>query len=100
PNANRTAHEVLEPRGFRLKGIRIDSGDMAYLSKKIRAALDSEGLSDCRIVVSNSLDEFLIRDLIMQGAQINTFGIGERLITSKSEPVFGGVYKLAAIENK
>ena len=100
PNAIRTAHEVLEPKGFRLKGVRIDSGDMAYLSKRIRTALDEEGLSDCRIVASNSLDEFLIRDLIIQGACIDTFGIGERLITSRSEPVFGGVYKLAAIENK
>ena len=100
PNAIRTAHEILEPRGFRLKGVRIDSGDMAYLSKRIRTALDEAGLSDCRIVASNSLDEFLIRDLIMQGACIDTFGIGERLITSRSEPVFGGVYKLAAIEGK
>lgn len=99
PNAVRTAKEVLEPRGFRLKGVRIDSGDMAYLSKKIRQTLDENGLKDCKIVVSNSLDEFLIRDLIVQGAQIDTFGIGERLITSKSEPVFGGVYKLAAIED-
>ena len=98
-NAIRTAHEVLEPRGYRLKGVRIDSGDMAYLSKQIRKILDENGLTDCKIVVSNSLDEFLIRDLILQGAQIDTFGIGERLITSKSEPVFGGVYKLAAIEN-
>ena len=72
---------------------------MAYLSKKIRQSLDENGLKDCKIVVSNSLDEFLIRDLIVQGAQIDTFGIGERLITSKSEPVFGGVYKLAAIED-
>ena len=99
PNAVRTAKEILEPRGFRLKGVRIDSGDMAYLSKKIRQSLDENGLKDCKIVVSNSLDEFLIRDLIVQGAQIDTFGIGERLITSKSEPVFGGVYKLAAIED-
>jgi nicotinate phosphoribosyltransferase len=100
PNAIRVAHEVLEPKGLRLKGIRIDSGDIAYLTKKIRAKLDEEGMEDCAIVVSNSLDEFLIRDLLMQGAKINSFGIGERLITSRSEPVFGGVYKLVAIEDK
>ena len=99
PNAIRIAKEVLEPQGCRLKGVRIDSGDIAYVSKKIRAKLDEEGLTDCKIVVSNSMDEVLIRDLIMQGAQIDTFGIGERLITSRSAPIFGGVYKLAAIED-
>ena len=81
-------------------GIKEASGDIAYVSKKIRARLDEEGLTDCKIVVSNSMDEVLIRDLIMQGAQIDTFGIGERLITSRSAPIFGGVYKLAAIEDK
>ncbi|MEA4919609.1 MAG: nicotinate phosphoribosyltransferase [Clostridiaceae bacterium] len=100
PNAIKTAKEVLEPMGQRLRGVRIDSGDIAYLTKKIRDSLDAEGMEDCGIVVSNSLDEFLIRDLLMQGAKINSFGIGERLITSKSEPVFGGVYKLVAIEDK
>ena len=100
PNAIRIAKEVLEPQGYRLKGVRIDSGDIAYVSKKIRAKLDEEGQTDCKIVVSNSMDEVLIRDLIMQGAQIDTFGIGERLITSRSAPIFGGVYKLAAIEDK
>ena len=100
PNAIKTAKEVLEPMGCRLKGVRIDSGDIAYLSKRIRQELDKEGMGDCGIVVSNSLDEFLIRDLLMQGAQINSFGIGERLITSRSEPVFGGVYKLVAIEDE
>ncbi|MBQ7624478.1 MAG: nicotinate phosphoribosyltransferase [Clostridia bacterium] len=99
-NAIRCAKEVLEPAGHRLKGVRIDSGDIAYLTKKTREALDAAGLSDCKITVSNSLDEFLIRDLLLQGARIDSFGIGERLITSKSEPVFGGVYKLAAIEDK
>jgi nicotinate phosphoribosyltransferase len=79
-------------------GIRIDSGDVTYLTKRARAMLDAEGLQDCSIVVSNSLDEYIIRDVIGQGACIDTFGVGERLITSKSEPVFGGVYKLAALE--
>jgi len=79
-------------------GIRIDSGDVTYLTKKARAMLDKAGLHDCQIVVSNSLDEYIIRDVIGQGACIDTFGVGERLITSKSEPVFGGVYKLAALE--
>ena len=79
-------------------GIRIDSGDVTYLTKKARTMLDKAGLKDCTIVVSNSLDEYIIRDVIGQGARIDTFGVGERLITSKSEPVFGGVYKLAALE--
>jgi nicotinate phosphoribosyltransferase len=79
-------------------GIRIDSGDVTYLTKKARAMLDRAGLKECTIVVSNSLDEYIIRDVIGQGACIDTFGVGERLITSKSEPVFGGVYKLAALE--
>ncbi len=100
PNAIRTAKEVLEPRGFRLNGIRIDSGDIAYLTKRARAMLDEAGMSDCKITVSNSIDEFLIRDLLSQGACIDSFGIGERLITSMSSPVFGGVYKLVAIEDK
>lgn len=98
PNAIRVAKEVLEPAGYRLKGIRIDSGDIAYISKQVRKGLDDAGLQDANIVVSNALDEFIIRDLIVQGAQINSFGIGERLITSRSAPIFGGVYKLAAIE--
>jgi nicotinate phosphoribosyltransferase len=79
-------------------GIRIDSGDVTYLTKRARAMLDKAGLKECTIVVSNSLDEYIIRDVIGQGARIDTFGVGERLITSKSEPVFGGVYKLAALE--
>ena len=97
PNAIKVAKEVLEPMGKRLNGIRIDSGDITYLTKKIRKMLDEAGLTDCKIVVSNSLDEYIIRDTLMQGAQIDSFGVGERLITSKSDPVFGGVYKLAAV---
>ncbi len=97
PNAIRVHKEILEPMGCRLAGIRIDSGDITYLTKKVRKILDNEGLTDCQIVVSNSLDEYIIRDTLMQGAQIDSFGVGERLITSKSEPVFGGVYKLAAV---
>lgn len=98
PNAIRVAHEVLEPIGQRLKGIRIDSGDLTYLTQEARKILDAEGLTDCKITVSNALDEYLIRDLILQGAAIDSFGVGERLITSRAEPVFGGVYKLSAIE--
>lgn len=79
-------------------GIRIDSGDVAYLTKKARKMLDDAGLQDCKIVVSNSLDEYIIRDVILEGACIDSLGVGERLITAKSEPVFGGVYKLAALE--
>lgn len=98
PNAIRVAHEVLEPMGKRLAGIRIDSGDLAYLSKKVRRMLDDAGLRDCKIVVSNSLDEYTVSSLLNQGACIDSFGIGERLITARSEPVFGAVYKLAAVE--
>jgi nicotinate phosphoribosyltransferase len=99
PNAIRVAREILEPQGCRLRGIRIDSGDLAYLSIRAREMLDQAGLHDCRITVSSSLDEYIIRDLILQGAAIDSFGVGERLITSRAEPVFGGVYKLAAIES-
>lgn len=99
PNAIRVAKEYLEPAGHRLKGVRIDSGDMAYLSKKARKMLDEAGMQDCAIVVSNSLDEYLIESLLdRQGARIDSFGVGENLIVSKNSPVFGGVYKLAAIE--
>ena len=97
PNAIRVAKEVLEPMGKRLKGIRLDSGDMAYLSKKCRKMLDNAGLTDCKIVVSNSLDEHTISSLLEQGACIDVFGVGERMITAKSNPVFGGVYKLASV---
>ena len=99
PNAIRCAHEVLEPMGKRLLGIRIDSGDLTYMTQKARKMLDEAGLTDCKITVSNALDEYLIRDLISQGACIDSFGVGERLITSKAEPVFGGVYKIAAVED-
>lgn len=98
PNAIRVAKEVLGPMGKRLKGIRLDSGDLAYLSKKARKMLDEAGLNDCMIVASNSLDEFTIQSLIDQGACIDSFGVGERLITSKSEPVFGAVYKIVAVQ--
>lgn len=98
PNAIRVANEVLHPLGKRLKGIRIDSGDLAYLSKQARRQLDEANLNDCNIIVSNSVDEFLIRSLIEQGAKIDTYAVGERLITSRSEPVFGGVYKLVAVK--
>lgn len=87
-NAVRVFNEVLVPRGFRPKGVRIDSGDITYLTKKLRKILDENGFSDCGIMVSNSLDEYIIRDTIVQGAQIDSFGVGERLITSKSEPGF------------
>ena len=99
PNAIRAFDEILKPLGIKKCGIRFDSGDMAYLTKKARKMLDDTGWTECRITVSNSLDEHLIRDLIRQGARIDSFGVGERLITSKSEPVFGGVYKLCAVED-
>ena len=98
PNAIRAFKEVLLPRGITQCGIRLDSGDLAYLSRRARKMLDDAGLTQCKIVVSNSLDEYIIRDLLDQGACIDAFGVGERLITAKSDPVFGGVYKLAAIE--
>ena len=99
PNAIRAFNEVLKPMGITKCGIRLDSGDMAYLTRKARKMLDEAGLTDCKIFVSNALDEYIIRDLVRQGARIDAFGVGERLITSRSEPVFGGVYKLAAIED-
>jgi len=97
PNAIRVAHEVLEPMGKRLVGIRLDSGDIAYLSKKARKMLDDEGLKDCKIFASNSLDEYIIRSLNVQGARVDVYGVGERLITASSEAIFGGVYKLVGI---
>lgn len=100
PNAIRCANEVLAPMGIRPRGIRLDSGDIAYLSIKAREMLDAAGYPDMQIMASNSLDEYLVTDLLAQGARIDSFGIGERLITSKSEPVFGGVYKLAAVEDE
>ncbi len=99
PNAIKVFDEVLKPMGIRPKGIRIDSGDLAYLSKRARDMLDRAGYSDVKIMASNSLDEYLIRDLLQQGAEIDMFGVGENLITSKSDPVFGGVYKLVSVED-
>ncbi|NBK97586.1 MAG: nicotinate phosphoribosyltransferase [Erysipelotrichia bacterium] len=97
PNAIKVAKEYLIPKGYRLAGVRVDSGDIAYLSKKIRKALDKAGLEDCHIVASNSFDEYIIKSLIDQGAKIDSFGVGENLICSKSTPVFGGVYKLSSV---
>ncbi|MGO1468861.1 MAG: nicotinate phosphoribosyltransferase [Tissierella sp.] len=99
PNAIKVFNEEVLPRGFRPKGIRIDSGDMAYLSKEARKMLDEAGFEDCAIMASSGLDEYIIRDLINQGAKIDSFGVGERLITAMSEPIFGGVYKLTALED-
>lgn len=100
PNAIKCFNEVVVPAGFRPKGIRLDSGDIAYLSKEARKMLDEAGFPDCQITASSSLDEYTIRDLLNQGAKVDSFGVGERLITAKSEPIFGGVYKLVAVEEK
>ena len=100
PNAIRTAKEILEPLGKRLKGIRLDSGDLAYLSKEARKMLDEAGLEDCMIVASNSLDEYTITSLNRQEAKIDSYGVGEKLITSSTTPVFGAVYKLVAIQKE
>ncbi len=99
PNAIKAFNDVLKPLGITKCAVRLDSGDITYLTKKIRAKLDDAGWPDCKIVVSNSLDEYIIRELIRQGAEVDAFGVGERLITSKSDPVFGGVYKLCAVED-
>ena len=99
PDAIRAFNEVLKPKGITKCGIRLDSGDMAYLTRQARKMLDDAGWTECQISVSNSLDEYIIRDVLRQGAKIDMFGVGERLITAKSEPVFGGVYKLAAVED-
>ncbi len=99
PNAIRAFNEVLKPLGITKCGIRLDSGDMTYLTKRARKMLDEAGWTDCKISVSNSLDEYIIQDILAQGAQIDLFGVGERLITARSEPVFGGVYKLVAVEH-
>lgn len=98
PNAIKVFDEILKPLGKRPKGIRIDSGDITYLTSCARKLLDEAGYEDCKIVISNSLDEHIIKDVLDQGAKIDSFGVGERLITAKSEPVFGGVYKLVALE--
>ena len=100
PNAIRAFNEVLRPKGITKCGIRLDSGDMAYLTRQARRMLDEAGWESCQISVSNALDEYLIQDLLRQGACIDMFGVGERLITARSEPVFGGVYKLAAVEDE
>ena len=100
PNAIRVFNEVLKPRGLTKCGVRLDSGDMTYLTKKARKMLDEAGWESCKISCSNALDEYLIQDLLNQGAQIDLFGVGERLITARSEPVFGCVYKLAAVEDE
>ena len=100
PNAIKAIKNVLWPQGIRKCGIRIDSGDLTYLSKEARKMLDDAGLTECKIVASNSLDEYIIRGLLLEGACLDSFGVGERLITSKSDPVFGSVYKLAAVEDK
>ena len=100
PNAIRAFNEVLRPRGITKSGIRLDSGDIAYLTREARRMLDEAGWTDCQISASNSLDEYIIQDLLRQGAQIDLFGVGERMITARSEPVFGGVYKLAAVEDE
>ncbi|MBQ5706863.1 MAG: nicotinate phosphoribosyltransferase, partial [Peptococcaceae bacterium] len=86
-------------RGYRPKGVRIDSGDIAYLSKKVRKLLDAAGFEDCKIMASNSLDEYIIQEILKQDGKVDSFGVGERLITAKSAPVFGGVYKLTAVEH-
>lgn len=100
PNAIKVFDEVLKPLGKRPLGIRIDSGDITYITKRARKMLDEAGYPDCKICISNSLDEYLIRDMIFQGAKVDSYGVGERLITASSEAVFGGVYKLAAVEKK
>ena len=100
PNAIRVFDEILKPMGVRPKGIRIDSGDITYLTKKARRLLDEAGYADCQITVSNSLDEEFIRDMLIQGAKVDSFGVGERLITSASSPVLSGVYKLSAVEEQ
>ena len=99
PNAIKVFNEELVPKGIRPAGIRIDSGDITYLSIKARKMLDDAGFSDCKICVSNSLDEYIIKDMLLQGAKVDSFGVGERLITSASEPMFGGVYKLCGVED-
>ena len=99
PDAIRAFNEVLRPKGIAKCGIRLDSGDIAYLTREARKMLDEAGWESCQISASNSLDEYIIRDLLRQGAKVDMFGVGERMITASSQPVFGGVYKLAAVED-
>lgn len=98
PNAIKVFDEILKPQGIRPVAVRLDSGDLAYLSKRVRKVLDNAGYPDCKICVTNSLDEYLINSLIEQNAKVDLFGVGENLITAKSDAVFGGVYKLVGIE--
>nr|MCR5453084.1 nicotinate phosphoribosyltransferase [Lachnospiraceae bacterium] len=98
PNAIKVAKEVLEPMGKKMIGVRLDSGDLAYLSKQVRKMLDEAGFTDAKIVASNSLDEFTITSILNQGGKIDSFGVGERLITAKSDPVFGAVYKICEVQ--
>ena len=100
PNAIKAFNEVLRPKGITKCAIRLDSGDIAYLTREARQMLDEAGWESCKISASNSLDEYIIQDILRQGAKVDLFGVGERMITSKSDPVFGGVYKLAAIEKE
>lgn len=100
PNAIEAFNKEVVTKGLRPESVRIDSGDIAYLSRKIRKLLDEAGFPDCAIIASNSLDEYIIRDILNQGAMVDTFGVGERLITSASSPIFGGVYKLSAVERE
>ena len=100
PNAIKAFNEVLRPKGITKCAIRLDSGDIAYLTREARQMLDEAGWENCKISASNSLDEYIIQDILRQGAKVDLFGVGERMITSKSDPVFGGVYKLAAIEKE
>ena len=97
-NAIKCFNEVLLPKGYRPKAVRLDSGDLSYLSKKIRTILDNAGFEDCKICGTNALDEYVITSILEEGAKIDLFGVGENLITAKSNPVFGGVYKLVAVE--
>ena len=99
-NAIKVFDEVLTPMGYRPKAVRIDSGDLSYLSKKLRVILDNAGYKDCKICGTNSLDEYVITSILDEGAKLDSFGVGENLITAKSNPVFGGVYKLSAIEKE
>ena len=100
PDAIRAFNDVLKPLGITKCGIRLDSGDIAYLTREARKMLDDAGWTECQISASNSLDEYIIRDLLQQGAKVDLFGVGERMITASSQPVFGGVYKLAAVEDR
>lgn len=100
PNAIKVFEE-LKAKGYKPIGIRLDSGDLAYLSKKARVLLDDAGFTDAKIFASSDIDEWLIRDLKLQGAKIDVWGVGTKLITSEGCPALGGVYKLAAeIENE